>query len=192
MVQINKSVFRDLLTAQLFKALQGPPIDTELAARIVHTTAHLGALTVGRRAALPKEVVDLTSEIEMSKFCSDFPRVHGWARVLASAASLARHASRDHTSQHLSEPDAKLPDAGWIYSASEHLPHQWEENKESKASTWDADMTAAVDSLLQALACNGVLYDAPWLDALRVILGALSASGDVPFVAFLILYWSPH
>jgi hypothetical protein len=182
---------------ELFKALQIAPIDDPLTARIINSTANLAdKAQYSSKGALMNWAVIPELFTQFSGFYSNFPRIQGWLDTLLSAARLTRvHSRHDLASaQAVCSKSTEANDVGWIYMALENFPGLAEDNESNREDhdDWDSKTTVVVDSLLQVLACSGSSASTgrPPLKSFRIILRALSASGDISFAAFLVIRWA--
>ncbi|KAJ7125763.1 hypothetical protein C8R43DRAFT_1111438 [Mycena crocata] len=190
MVLKDKSLLKFILMTDLFKALQVTTIDTHLIAQIVTTTAKLAKNMVAQEPKVaPTQVSHISSHdmlilmIEMSRFCVNFARRNGSLDVLLAAASLARVQQVED----LPSAQADSPPAGWIFTALEHL----QKTTSTESKHWDRQTYLAIESLLQAWLCSQ-LIERPPVEAIEMIVRALSASGNIAFVAFALLEQTPN
>ncbi|KAJ6602848.1 hypothetical protein DFH09DRAFT_452994 [Mycena vulgaris] len=181
-------MFLDELIVQLFKALQVAPIDTALMEKIINTTAQLANNLVGSKPNARRP--DIPVATEASRFCTFFLRLGGSLDVLVSAAMLARFPNLEDLLDGVLGSPVEGQDIEWVYVALVHVQRFWEE-KQGNAEhpeEWDTSTTFAVDSLLHLLAFGADVHlMTPSLSAARIILQALSISGDISFSAFLVL-----
>ncbi|KAJ7146759.1 hypothetical protein C8R44DRAFT_898935 [Mycena epipterygia] len=187
MVQKDKSIFQNVLIIQLLKALQRGSVASGTVAKILNITGQLWKKMNGREDQWDSNVIE-----EIFQLCSNFPRCVGWLNVLVSATTVAR--AEDIMFLELGQARARdMLHVDWIYPALEHVQQQWKENQRNgNDNEWDTDTTVAVDGLLQPLTCIFPLPDTVPLEALQIILQALSAPGSISFTAFLVLYHAPN
>ncbi|KAJ7641235.1 hypothetical protein FB45DRAFT_353946 [Roridomyces roridus] len=192
MAQTDKGLshFQNMLMIQLFKNLQGAPLDNFVIARIIQTTAQLGeGISVHRPRFWLQGKARLGLMRELFQFCDGLPRERGWLDAVVAATALVRL-------ERLSELDSfqkkvlikttsSEAQVGWIYDALQSVQRQFEGKPESAES-----YTIAMDSLMQALTCSGGFGTRrrPSLECLQIILDTLFLRGKISGTAFLVLY----
>ncbi|KAJ7113058.1 hypothetical protein C8R44DRAFT_797132 [Mycena epipterygia] len=189
--EIDKSRFQESLLLHLFKALRATTpsgLNPPLMARTVNLTARLATSVEQKHRQNLQTLANLMTEIV--RFCSTYPRVHGWLDVLVSAATLARVDNIEDWG-YIQDNFHKtaVQEVGWIYLALEHVQISWETNGGNNLGKWDNTTARQVESLLQVLFCVG--RDAPQkptTESLRVILQALSIPSDISCYALQVLH----
>ncbi|KAJ7479782.1 hypothetical protein FB451DRAFT_1239806 [Mycena latifolia] len=188
MAQIDKRHFRDVLVAQLFKALRAAPVGTHLTAKIITTTARLANNSVGHYS-LRRNFMDLSIVTEACRFCSTFLSLD--TSVLVSAAILAKFENVEEFVECATLASLPSLDAEWIYVVMERVQHAWDEKRSNAEhpDEWDSDTTLAVEALLHLLVFSDTFgQKKPPIAAFHIIVRALSAPEDISFAAFIVLH----
>ncbi|KAJ7237248.1 hypothetical protein C8J57DRAFT_1479003 [Mycena rebaudengoi] len=185
-VELNRRHLGNYFIAQLFEALRLSAIRIQTITRVVNIIARLARLGLFRTG-----IPEASMVTETFRLCSTLLHLGASLDVVVDAALLCRAENYRYLSRLPQRyTEAAKEDMGWIYAALDHAQHQWQQNM-GHSQEWDPDTTQAIESLLHLLILHYRHTLPPPPSVAHTIVKALSGSGDISFVAFVLLTQSP-